>query len=948
MLDAYGKSLELVPAADIPIGSLANCDHISFQHTNLIQPHVAFLYVDSERLNILNASTNTMEVLGLEFERVWNARWDDDLLLGASNLLKNAHERARELPNAMLDRSLVNLRGEPLLARISNVPDRWLIELERQTHPADLKFVDFGALQSTVGEILDRSQRLEDLSFAIAAMRQLLEVDHCLLYRFDAENNGEVIAEACSSRNAQRYLGLRFPTRDVPLSARKMMLNVPARSAVDQSIDCIPIHPRRDPITGQHIDLTSVRARGSVKSCQAFYANLGVRAKLVLPLKANGKLWGMIVCHHHDPLRISPVFDPYLTTISRMMGYAIERITQTTIRNAELRGRQAIRDLSQEAENLNDSLKHLQLNLANLKNLIPCGGFILRIAGTTLTSGVVPNESEITSLLNALWKAADGHRLATNCLPRQIADMHSIASNACGVIAVPLGIRKQDTAVWIRPEQSQQVNWAGNPNENVHFDVQGSAYLSPRESFDTWKSQTRGTSVSWTEEEIALADSASMQLSLVIMGWYAAQANIDKGEFFACMSHELRTPLTAILGYADLLGDECNTPDSQDQKEQYIDTIRRNGIHLMKVVDDVLDMAKIESGKMTVENIRVDIESLVRDAILLMKARADEKQLSLKLSFKTNVPKYITTDPVRLRQILLNLAGNAIKFTQSGSVTLVVSMDSSRRDQMVFEIVDTGIGMSPQQQSRLFNAFAQADSSTTRQYGGSGLGLMISKNLSQMLGGDISISSTPGEGSTFRVHITSGIPDWSEFISCESDVALTPARSIQPTRSASPNDPTIRGVRILLMEDGIDNQRLIAFHLRKAGALVTIVDNGKIGIESLTTDSTIDGPLIRPLAYDVILTDMQMPEMDGYTAARLLRDKGCETPIIALTAFAMKSDAKKCIAAGCNDYLSKPLKKVDLLEKVAKWGAFEPTATLPRLDLTFPTTNNASAEKSTS
>ena len=590
------KTWATIPAADIPEGSMDQCDHVAFQHTNLIQPHVAFLNVASANFRILNASVNALDILGIDFNHLLNRNLDDQLLSGANRLRTKLTSQPSTNKHAIVDLSMVNHRGERLLARVSNKAARWFIEVESWISPHDLRVDDIPQLPVAVLDLIKNARTIGELGPAIELIRHSLCLDHCLLYRFDKEFNGEVIAESCSSRNQQRYLGLRFPTRDVPLSARRMMESVTVRTAADQSLDGVPIQPRFDPETGQDLDLTDVRARGSVKSCQSFYSNLGVRAKLVLPLQSSGSLWGMITCHHHDPLRISPTLDPHLITTASLMGCAIERIHREIVKTAEKRGRTAIRVLSNRNPSFVDSLGYLQEHIDDFKGLIPCGGMILRIAGNTLTSGDVPHASEMPLFLDTLWDSALGNGIATNNLPGEFPTLASLANLACGALAIPLGTHRRDIAVWIRPEQIETVNWAGRPDQNVHLDSFNKPYLSPRSSFELWKTHVKGTSVSWTDEEIALADSATLQLALVVLGWYAAQASVAKNEFFACISHELRTPLTAILGYADLLSDEINPDVAPKPSDEYVETIRRNGMHLLKVIDDVLDMAKVESG----------------------------------------------------------------------------------------------------------------------------------------------------------------------------------------------------------------------------------------------------------------------------------------------------------------------------------------------------------------
>ncbi|MEY4579379.1 MAG: hypothetical protein RL701_4082, partial [Pseudomonadota bacterium] len=299
----------------------------------------------------------------------------------------------------------------------------------------------------------------------------------------------------------------------------------------------------------------------------------------------------------------------------------------------------------------------------------------------------------------------------------------------------------------------------------------------------------------------------------------------------------------------------------------------------------------------------------VQDVMSTMSVKAQAKGLWLKYVPQPGVPVAIRSDPMRLRQILINLVGNAVKFTEVGGVTLNVSPQGGTR--VAFEVVDTGIGLTPEQSTRIFGKFEQADTSTTRKFGGTGLGLQISKRLAEMLGGDIALRSELGKGSSFSVTVDGGPPEGGT-----TETTSVPAliANLGSPAAAAANDQPLRGARILLAEDGKDNQILIAHHLRKAGAEVRIVDNGRLAVESLSADGTLDGQLVATLPVDVILTDMQMPEMDGYLATRILRAKGCTLPIVALTAHSMSGDAEKCLAAGCDGYAAKPIDRVQLID----------------------------------
>ena len=355
----------------------------------------------------------------------------------------------------------------------------------------------------------------------------------------------------------------------------------------------------------------------------------------------------------------------------------------------------------------------------------------------------------------------------------------------------------------------------------------------------------------------------------------ALAAERAKGEFLANMSHEIRTPMTAILGYIDLLDDAAV---SGEERHEHVGTIRRAGEHLLSVINDILDYSKLEAGKMTVESVPTNPTQLLADVMQMFSDRAKQKGLEFRLEDDGSLPPAVSTDPTRFRQILLNLTGNAIKFTPRGSLRLSSTYDRAAGRWSV-TVHDSGIGMTPEQMSRLFQAFSQADSSTSRKFGGTGLGLAISRKLAEALGGTLTVDSEPGLGSSFTVSVAAP--------PCQGDVA-----SSQASRPAA----SLQGLRVLLAEDGPDNQRLIRFHLERAGASVTVVCDGEQAVAGVASGG-----------YDVLILDMQMPVMDGYTAATTLRQRGATIPILALTAHATSEDRAKCVSAGCDDFATKPI-----------------------------------------
>ncbi len=387
----------------------------------------------------------------------------------------------------------------------------------------------------------------------------------------------------------------------------------------------------------------------------------------------------------------------------------------------------------------------------------------------------------------------------------------------------------------------------------------------------------------------------------------AEAADRAKSAFLANMSHEIRTPLNGILGFADILA----SPEfeiSDEERREFLHNIRSSGKHLLALVNAVLDLSKIEAGQLQLELTDCSPHELICDVVSMMRPKAGEKQLALTYQWQGTRPPSVTTDPTRLRQVLVNLVGNAVKFTEQGSVDVVAWVEPTKEGRLTLciDVRDTGIGIEPDKQVTIFEAFSQADNSITRRFGGTGLGLAISRRIVQALGGELTVTSSPGVGSTFHLRVDGGRP--AAPLEEMSDETVEECFSGK-TRANEDRLIALPPATVLLVEDGEINQRLIATVLKQAGiARVDLADNGELGVEQ-----------VRTRRYDLVLLDMQMPVLDGYGAARQIREAGFDVPIIALTAHAMSGDREKCLAAGCDDYLSKPIEIDALLNIVRRW-----------------------------
>lgn len=376
----------------------------------------------------------------------------------------------------------------------------------------------------------------------------------------------------------------------------------------------------------------------------------------------------------------------------------------------------------------------------------------------------------------------------------------------------------------------------------------------------------------------------------------AVGANRSKSAFLANMSHEIRTPLTAIIGFSETLLDP---KQAMPERVDSIRTIIRGGKHLLNIINDILDVSKIEAGRLEIEQIAVNPFEVLDDVQAIVTLLAEEKRLLFEVEHAFPLPTQIVSDPLRLKQILINLCNNAIKFTNRGSVRIQVSCEPDAQ-RMTFRVVDTGIGMTPAQIDAVFRPFTQADPSTTREYGGTGLGLYLSRQLAGRLGGEISVESAPKVGSCFTLTIRTGTLDGAHFVS-------------QWTRPVPPAETVVGDLaltgEVLVVEDNIDNQKLVTFLLRRVGATVAIAENGLRAVEMA---------LGHP--YDLILMDMQMPVLGGIDATRQLRERGYRAPIVALTANALKKeDVGAFLEAGCDDFIAKPIHRDRLYELLGRY-----------------------------
>jgi chemotaxis family two-component system sensor kinase Cph1 len=915
------------PAAHV---DLSACAQEPIHVPGMIQPHGFLLVLEAPRLIIRQASDNAArhitltpdQLIGHPIEKILGAdqslqlrmmlRGDDLIHANPMKLRMPAtpHGRLFDVLVHRVGKELV-FEAEPISDGTEGILQTYYVEVRRAT----------ARLQATQSE--------DELCAAVAhEFRLITGYARVMVYRFDPQWNGSVVAESRAVGVSSSYLGLHFPASDIPEQARRLY--------TAKRLGCIP-DVGYNPVTlspptraGSPLDMTHCGLRSVSPIHLEYLRNMGVGATLTVSLLKDGELWGLIACHHNQPKPVCPE--------RRLACSFLAQITESQLK------------LRAEADESSDRMQTsvIQVRLVNLlaqagslrglandpASLLDYGGAqgVAVVQGSDCTLlGNTPEHAQLPGLLAFIQRSLVKGVYATDSLANAYPPAEQFKAAASGVLAIEISRERADYLMWFRPEQVHTVNWAGNPDKSVSVDP-ATSRLHPRMSFELWKQSVSLQSTPWRRRELEAAVSLRSTLRSVMSSEEersreareeaqelrksrdsAEAANTAKSQFLANMSHELRTPLTAILGFADLLIDTRDAAITEDVRQDHLRTIKRNGEHLLAVINDILDLSKIEAGKMSVESIPVSPVQLLLDVESLMSVKARAKGLSLSIGLTTPIPATIRTDPVRLKQILVNLVGNAIKFTQAGGVTLRASFDgkSSGGPALRVEAIDTGIGMTAEQMSSLFGAFTQADESMTRRFGGTGLGLRISRSLARLLGGDVTASSEAGRGSVFTAHISTGPIDGVPMVQTLQADRTSADRRTAPTADTS---AALKGRRIFLAEDGPDNQRLLSYHLRKAGADVIIFNDGKQALQAMTKDGTVEGPLLDVPPCDLLLSDMQMPEMDGYTLARHLRNKGWSRRILAITAHAMSGDQDKCLAAGCDGYISKPINGATLVQ----------------------------------
>lgn len=743
-----GSQHSTIAAADAPQDLIEHQDRIAYQFSAIVQAHAAVLVFDPSSARVVQTSANLHALTGIHPDDALTRSPADLFDPPSASLILGAIAACDSGPLVLPDLRTPDLR--PLIGRVHRADHGAILEIESPTIPPiglTLNPADLWARIEPLAAELAQAHSIPACAAVVARhIRAMLGTDRCMVYRFDEDWNGEVIAEDRGPAAQDSYLGLHFPARDIPRSARDMLAASPVRVTTDQHADPAPLVPRLNPLTGRDLDLSGTRARATDGACRTYYRNMGVRATLVMPILIHNRLWGLISCHHAQPLHAPATCDAPLAVARRLADAAIEIQIHQNQERAQQRAAAILTELVGIKPTDTAWLDQITAQIAGFRELLDASACIIRIGGETITNGLTPPRGAIDRLLNLLVPQGLNQRTVTHQIAQTHPELADLTAHAAGALAIPLMTSPGDAVLWLRREKPQLVAWAGDPGEGEQRDREGQPNLTPRASFKLWQQTTAGTTRRWSDFDLHVANSAATNIGLMLLSWQTAQASRSKSEFLANMSHEIRTPMTSIMGFTDMLAEDETDP----QRADFLATIKRNGAHLLGILNDILDLSKIEAGRLDIVPEPTDLRRIAEDCRTLLAPAAESHAIALHLDIDPALPPTIRTDPLRLRQVLLNILGNAVKFTQAGSVTLRLR---AQPDAVRFEIQDTGIGMTPEQAARALLPFEQADASTTRHFGGTGLGLTISARLIAMLGDDLEIDSAPGVGTTVRFRI---------------------------------------------------------------------------------------------------------------------------------------------------------------------------------------------------
>lgn len=805
--------------------------------------------------------------------------------------LPGAVERLEAIDGLRADVACVN--SDPLVLTAHSTGSHYILEFERDVPSVA---ADPTAM---IAPLLMASSWQAFAEEAVATLGQAFGYSRTMAYQIHSDGHGEVVAEHLNDPGLQPYLGLHYPASDIPGPARRLYVLQLVRVIADIDAPTAPIlvaesMSDRDPEAP--LDLSFARHRAVAPVHLEYMRNMGTFASAGVSVVVRERLAGMFVMHHHEPRALSQSDRTALVNVSRIASFVASTMDEKSFATRRAAVTALAEQLRRNLAAGDDPISCIEAIGGDALQLVGADGLVARVGSRVVRHGAAPDQEAIDRQVQQLSSAGAGLVHTTDCL---MADMPGLASDmSAGAILARLPGNVETYLAWFRRPFLTNVRWGGEPTSTVHKDELGR--LHPRASFDEFHEEVTDRCTLWTDRDQTAADllyqgiqSGLLECSYRQLAREAEAANRAKSSFLATMSHELRTPLNSILGFSDLLRrDPMLTAGQRD----YLDIINRSGAHLLGLINQVLDVAKIESGLTVAEMSAVDLRMLVDDVDLMMRTRAESAGLRFVVEVAEDVPRYIRSDEQKLRQILLNLVNNSVKFTEEGGVRVLVTADGdggSGRDgrfPLVFEVEDSGAGVPPAQQQRIFDPFVQLNELAGA---GTGLGLSIVREYVRLLGGTVEVRSEVGSGSLFRVTVPVELAGPDEIKTVDESKQVV---------GLAPGQPDWR---ILIVEDDPVNRLLLRRLLEDVGFTVAIAENGA---ECLKVFGDF-----RP---HFVWMDRRMPVMDGLEAISLIRQRqdGHEVKIAALTASAFEEERGEWISAGIDGFVRKPFRQSEIFD----------------------------------
>ena len=908
---------------------MTNCDREPIHQPGAIQPHGILFVCDASDLIITHASENVFATCGLAIEQVIgkhlteilpSQRRDDFMELLSK-------DRVGSRPNYIFTLPLVGT-SSMFDAIAHQAGSHLFVEFEPHEANRDHSAPElYGLVQNAITRMQEAVSVEELCGFCADQVSLINGFDRVMVYRFDNQWNGEVVAES-KRDDLESFLGLHYPASDIPQQARQLYTRNWLRFIADRDYKAVRISPAVSAESDQPLDMSFSVLRSVSPIHIEYLRNMGVSATMSVSLVREGRLWGLIACHHY-----SPRYVPYdIRTACEMLGQFMS-LSLAAAEDREKKDYRAtiesiIEEMMGNVEKTEDIASALVDRQPDLLALIPCDGTALILGDRIVRLGQTPNEEVIRELATWVVPRMDNNVYSTENL-ESVFGTALLGGVASGILALSLSRSRAHLVFWFRAEQVRNVDWAGDPKKTIAKGGGDDVRLSPRGSFSLWKETVRGHSAPWTDDEMEAVFRLREELvtELIRRTEIIAASNNDlrlaseerekalasersarveservsrmKDDFVATLSHELRTPLNAILGWAQLL---TRFSDVSGEVHDGLEVIERNARAQAQMIEDLLDMSRVISGKLRLDVQDTHLPSIVASAVETVKVTADAKGVRIESMIDPLLSVQTTGDPNRLQQVVWNLLSNAVKFTpKGGKVQVFLERVNSHVE---LSISDTGKGIDAEFLPYVFDRFRQAESSSSRNYGGLGLGLSIVRSLVELHGGTVGVFSRGDNmGSLFTVSLP---------IRVVHTTTAPPSTDRPGQESTQDTDGlNLAGLRVLELDDESDARELMLHILKASKCVVATCECADDALQLLERET-----------FDVIISDIGMPNKDGYEFMRqwrakeglLHRDK---TPAVALTAYARGEDRRRALMAGFQAHVAKPVDRDELLAIIA-------------------------------